>query len=520
MSDRRNAVHGATRFTASIERIDEEQRLVWGYASTTALAADGKVLTIDAMKNALDDYMAFANVREMHQLWAAGVTKEATVDDKGMFVCVHVVDDAAWEKVKSGVYKAFSIGAKVLSIIGNVIHSIVINEISLVDRPSDPEALFTMWRAATSQEQNMTKPLAFNVDEPAAAAPAAAPATADGGAVQRAEGEGGAEDEPAAAVEAPAAEDVERAEAAAVEEPVAAPADAGDAADPLSETARASFNAALASVEAIERARGIEPELTRTLPGGDLRRSFYDVRALSCILCDLAYYVYDANWTAKVNDSASPVPNALRAALAALAEAYKALTDEELTALLSSAGVGDVQRALAFIDIAAKSDDVTQLDDAQKADLQRALDAFVKRGFPLPAGEATAADNEELTRVKAELETANGKVTKLEGTVGELNTGLQDLNRRLTALANEPAPPKAAASPLARAVGKVEDVNAPAADVPDGSMTQAEFDAALAQLTPLERAKVLMQRALGHGVNIPTSAIAPRLPAPAESETA
>jgi hypothetical protein len=101
------------RFYGDIQRVDEEQRMVWGYASTEKRAIDGKMVTRAAMEGALDDYMEFANIREMHQPSAVGVTREAHVDDGGLYVGAHIVDDAAWKKVVERVYKGFSIGAKV-----------------------------------------------------------------------------------------------------------------------------------------------------------------------------------------------------------------------------------------------------------------------------------------------------------------------------------------------------------------------------------------------------------------------
>jgi hypothetical protein len=40
-----------------------------------------------AIEAALDDYMRFANIREMHQLSAVGTAEEASVDDRGLYLC-------------------------------------------------------------------------------------------------------------------------------------------------------------------------------------------------------------------------------------------------------------------------------------------------------------------------------------------------------------------------------------------------------------------------------------------------
>ncbi len=134
-----------------IAKVDVERREVWGYASTEARDDQGEVVRREALIAALGDYMRFANIREMHQLSAVGVAREATVDDKGLYVGARIVDDQAWQKVVEGVYKGYSIGGLVTrrdpadykSITG-----LVLNEISLVDRPANPEAVFDYWKAA------------------------------------------------------------------------------------------------------------------------------------------------------------------------------------------------------------------------------------------------------------------------------------------------------------------------------------------------------------------------------------
>ncbi|MGV1045476.1 XkdF-like putative serine protease domain-containing protein [Limnohabitans sp.] len=135
------------QFFAEICKVDDEKRMVYGYASTEAMDVQGEIVTKDAMAAALEDYMRFANIREMHQPSAVGVAKSAEIDDKGTFISAHVVDDSAWSKVKAGVYKGFSIGGKALEKVDNVINALRLTEISLVDRPANPEALITLWKA-------------------------------------------------------------------------------------------------------------------------------------------------------------------------------------------------------------------------------------------------------------------------------------------------------------------------------------------------------------------------------------
>lgn len=132
-----------------IAKIDDEQRLVYGYASTEALDAQGEVVKRAAIEAALPAYMRFANIREMHQLSAVGVAQEADVDDTGLYVKAKVVDDEAWAKVKEGVYKGFSIGGRVTQRDARdrkLITGVELHEISLVDRPANPEAIIDAYK--------------------------------------------------------------------------------------------------------------------------------------------------------------------------------------------------------------------------------------------------------------------------------------------------------------------------------------------------------------------------------------
>jgi HK97 family phage prohead protease len=134
-----------------LEKVDREQRLVYGYASTEARDSQGEIVTRAAIEAALPAYMEYANIREMHQLSAVGVVKSAGLDDKGLLLEAKVVDDAAWEKVREGVYKGLSIGGRVTkrdALNKSIITGVDLTEISLVDRPANPEALIAAYKAA------------------------------------------------------------------------------------------------------------------------------------------------------------------------------------------------------------------------------------------------------------------------------------------------------------------------------------------------------------------------------------
>jgi hypothetical protein len=128
---------------------DDGSLLVEGIASSESRDCQKEIITADAMKAALPEYMKFANVREMHQPKAAGVATECEVIDGQTMLKALIVDPTAIIKVESGTYKGFSIGGKVTSrdsVDKTIITGIELSEISLVDRPANPDAVFNMYK--------------------------------------------------------------------------------------------------------------------------------------------------------------------------------------------------------------------------------------------------------------------------------------------------------------------------------------------------------------------------------------
>jgi hypothetical protein len=125
---------------------------VHGIAASEAVDEQGEIVRAAAMRAAMPDYMRFPALREMHQLSAAGTTLEAEVGEDGTTrIVAHVVDPVAVAKVKNQVYRGFSIGGRVTqrdAANPKIITALVLNEISLVDRPANPEAIFDCWKAA------------------------------------------------------------------------------------------------------------------------------------------------------------------------------------------------------------------------------------------------------------------------------------------------------------------------------------------------------------------------------------
>jgi len=141
------------------EKKNNEERTVEGFASTEALDCQNEVVKYTALEKALPDYMKFGNIREMHQASAVGKTVMAAVDKvkKGLWIKAKIVDKDAWEKVKEGVYNGFSIGGNVVSKIGNAIEELRLVEISVVDRPANPEALFSVIKFDSTGKEEVKK---------------------------------------------------------------------------------------------------------------------------------------------------------------------------------------------------------------------------------------------------------------------------------------------------------------------------------------------------------------------------
>lgn len=146
-----------------VEKKDDGTLIVAGIASSEDMDSDGEIVMAEAMREALPEYMKFGAVREMHQPIAAGTALHAEVSDDGKtYFEALIVDPLACKKVETGVYKGFSIGGKVPPDgrdLENkkIIRRVNLNEISLVDRPANPAAVFTLVKFDSSEGDSMAE---------------------------------------------------------------------------------------------------------------------------------------------------------------------------------------------------------------------------------------------------------------------------------------------------------------------------------------------------------------------------
>lgn len=144
-----------------ITKIDEEQRMVYGIATTESIDSQNDIVDYEASKKAFPQWLG--NIREMHQPIAIGknMSIEFDDDDKTVTIGAKISESTdgenAWIKVKEGVLQGFSIGGAVNKVKKDVaknkdgeditVTRIVdydLAEVSLVDNPANPDAMLIM----------------------------------------------------------------------------------------------------------------------------------------------------------------------------------------------------------------------------------------------------------------------------------------------------------------------------------------------------------------------------------------
>lgn len=138
---------------SKIEPQDDGSIRITAIASSENIDASGEIVKAEAIKAALPDFFKFGTgaLREMHGLSAAGTVDEASIgDDNITRIVATVVDENAIKKCLAGVYKGVSIGGKVKGrdkTNAKIITDLMLVEISLVDRPCNPDAKLELFKA-------------------------------------------------------------------------------------------------------------------------------------------------------------------------------------------------------------------------------------------------------------------------------------------------------------------------------------------------------------------------------------
>lgn len=287
------------RFAAitKVDDLDDGTVVVHGIASTESVDAQGETVTKGAMVDAIPDYLKHGTgaLRSMHQPIAAGFVSKVEVNEAGETeITATVVDPVEVLKVKTGVYKGFSIGGSKVpggyDKATKTISKMKLVEISLVDRPANPEAVITMYKADGIPEVTVAPEDAAAVDELAALLDSGEVSPQDLVAMVK------------AAKVADDAEDDDKAE--------------GKDADAKKKKKGNPF----AKIDA----------------DGAIQKGMYQVSRLADLLESIGYLVCSTENEAEWEKDDSKVPAQLRAWLVAGADVFSALAEEEVAEFVAS----------------------------------------------------------------------------------------------------------------------------------------------------------------------------------------
>lgn len=149
------------RLFGAIEKSEKQSDgsvIIEGIASSEAVDSQGEIITADAMRKALPEWMNWGNIREQHSQNAVGKALFAQVGDDGKTrISAKIVDSEAVKKVLAGVYKGFSVAGEVLSRASNSITGVRLAEVSICDRPVNPECVFSIWKAEKPKQSMDSK---------------------------------------------------------------------------------------------------------------------------------------------------------------------------------------------------------------------------------------------------------------------------------------------------------------------------------------------------------------------------
>ena len=166
------------RFSMPIQKIDQEKRIVSGWATLDMLDKQGDIVSVDASAKAFERFRG--NIREQHTPLAVGkmvsfkqdkyFDKESGELYNGIYVDVYVSKGApdTWHKINEKILTGFSIGGRIKdsedvyskSVDGPVrmIKDYELDELSLVDNPANPAAnIVSIQKFADGEVEQMEK---------------------------------------------------------------------------------------------------------------------------------------------------------------------------------------------------------------------------------------------------------------------------------------------------------------------------------------------------------------------------
>jgi hypothetical protein len=135
---------------------------VYGKATDDALDIDKQICDGDWLDRAMPHWFkSGGNIREQHSNIAAGVATDYKMEKDGHYITALVVDPVSAKKVEHGVLKGFSIGIKNPRVIqdskaanGRIVDGLIV-EVSLVDRPANPNCQLVLAKSASGEDSTV-----------------------------------------------------------------------------------------------------------------------------------------------------------------------------------------------------------------------------------------------------------------------------------------------------------------------------------------------------------------------------
>jgi hypothetical protein len=132
---------------------------VYGKATDDSIDIDQQICDGDWLDRAMPHWFkSGGNIREQHSNIAAGVATDYEAKADGHYISALVVDPVSVKKVETGVLKGFSIGIKNPRVTrdksamnGRIVDGQIV-EVSLVDRPANPNCQLVLAKSATGDE--------------------------------------------------------------------------------------------------------------------------------------------------------------------------------------------------------------------------------------------------------------------------------------------------------------------------------------------------------------------------------
>lgn len=161
-SKEKSTMSNLTTSYFNIEKADRNPdgtMTVYGKATDSSIDIDQQICDSDWLDRAMPHWFkSGGNIREQHSNIAAGVATDYEAKKDGHYISALVVDPVSVKKVDAGVLKGFSVGIKNPRVVrdnkaanGRIVDGQIV-EISLVDRPANPNCTLVLAKSINGEE--------------------------------------------------------------------------------------------------------------------------------------------------------------------------------------------------------------------------------------------------------------------------------------------------------------------------------------------------------------------------------